>query len=238
MLNYEFMKKIKNISELEKNKLDKMDLPIFLKYILYTLNERYIKKDMSNLMFYGLIRDTLDNYNTINESNIKLEYRNIIDKKDELHNLIIDKLNIIEYNKKLHIKLKFKMMMLFVPKVERKILSSLKNIESTSISKNVYFKKRMMNLLEIKLEDIHDKLYLDVVELLGKDIADEQFSSEEYLMSIEKNIIDGWDGAYSFLNSYLEDITIAGLKENDGYNNEKYVNKFNKFIERKKKIEK
>ncbi|MGB4914381.1 MAG: hypothetical protein WBP76_00130, partial [Leptotrichiaceae bacterium] len=60
MNNYTLQKKLLELKELYGKNIDKMDKVLFLKNIKSNLEIFYFTREMSNLTFYGLIKESLE----------------------------------------------------------------------------------------------------------------------------------------------------------------------------------
>lgn len=142
MNNYTLQKKLLELKELYGKNIDKMDKVLFLKNIKSNLEIFYFTREMSNLTFYGLIKESLERVEA--KGNNFIEYS---DQKKRVMMLLEDK--ILFYNR-----IKWKLLLKWNKKSEENFMEKL-----ISLVENKFAEK-----FQIRVNDLENKYGEEVFE--------------------------------------------------------------------------
>ena len=142
MNNYTLQKKLLELKELYGKNIDKMDKVLFLKNIKSNLEIFYFTREMSNLTFYGLIKESLERVEV--KGNNLVEYS---DQKKRVMMLLEDK--ILFYNR-----IKWKLLLKWNKKSEENFMEKL-----ISLVENKFAEK-----FQIRVNDLENKYGEEVFE--------------------------------------------------------------------------
>lgn len=142
MNNYTLQKKLLELKELYGKNIDKMDKVLFLKNIKSNLEIFYFTREMSNLTFYGLIKESLERVEV--KGNNFIEYS---DQKKRVMMLLEDK--ILFYNR-----IKWKLLLKWNKKSEENFMEKL-----TSLVERKFAEK-----FQIRVNDLENKYGEEVFE--------------------------------------------------------------------------
>ena len=142
MNNYTLQKKLLELKELYGKNIDKMDKVLFLKNIKSNLEIFYFTREMSNLTFYGLIKESLERVEV--KGNNFIEYS---DQKKRVMMLLEDK--ILFYNR-----IKWKLLLKWNKKSEENFMEKL-----ISLVENKFAEK-----FQIRVNDLENKYGEEVFE--------------------------------------------------------------------------
>jgi len=142
MNNYTLQKKLLELKELYGKNIDKMDKVLFLKNIKSNLEIFYFTREMSNLTFYGLIKESLERVEV--KGNNFIEYS---DQKKRVMMLLEDK--ILFYNR-----IKWKLLLKWNKKSEENFMEKL-----ISLAERKFAEK-----FQIRVNDLENKYGEEVFE--------------------------------------------------------------------------
>ena len=142
MNNYTLQKKLLELKELYGKNIDKMDKVLFLKNIKSNLEIFYFTREMSNLTFYGLIKESLERVEV--KGNNLVEYS---DQKKRVMMLLEDK--ILFYNR-----IKWKLLLKWNKKSEENFMEKLINLVENKFAEK----------FQIRVNDLENKYGEEVFE--------------------------------------------------------------------------
>lgn len=142
MNNYTLQKKLLELKELYGKNIDKMDKVLFLKNIKSNLEIFYFTREMSNLTFYGLIKESLERVEV--KGNNFIEYS---DQKKRVMMLLEDK--ILFYNR-----IKWKLLLKWNKKSEENFMEKLINLVENKFAEK----------FQIRVNDLENKYGEEVFE--------------------------------------------------------------------------
>ncbi|MFZ2940960.1 MAG: hypothetical protein WA024_02945 [Leptotrichiaceae bacterium] len=142
MNNYTLQKKILELKELYGKNIDKMDKVLFLKNIKSNLEIFYFTREMSNLTFYGLIKESLERVEV--KGNNLVEYS---DQKKRVMMLLEDK--ILFYNR-----IKWKLLLKWNKKSEENSMEKLISL----------VERKFAEKFQIRVNDLENKYGEEVFE--------------------------------------------------------------------------
>lgn len=142
MNNYTLQKKLLELKELYGKNIDKMDKVLFLKNIKSNLEIFYFTREMSNLTFYGLIKESLERVEV--KGNNLVEYS---DQKKRVIELLEDK--ILFYNK-----IKWKFLLKLNKKTEENFMEKLISL----------VERKFAEKFQIRVNDLENKYGEEVFE--------------------------------------------------------------------------
>ena len=142
MNNYTLQKKLLELKELYGKNIDKMDKVLFLKNIKSNLKIFYFTREMSNLTFYGLIKESLERVEV--KGNNLVEYS---DQKKRVIELLEDK--ILFYNK-----IKWKFLLKLNKKTEENFMEKLISL----------VERKFAEKFQIRVNDLENKYGEEVFE--------------------------------------------------------------------------
>jgi hypothetical protein len=142
MNNYTLQKKLLELKELYGKNIDKMDKVLFLKNIKSNLEIFYFTREMSNLTFYGLIKESLERVEA--KGNNFIEYS---DQKKRVMMLLEDK--ILFYNR-----IKWKLLLKWNKKSEENFMEKLINLVENKFAEK----------FQIRVNDLENKYGEEVFE--------------------------------------------------------------------------
>ena len=142
MNNYTLQKKLLELKELYGKNIDKMDKVLFLKNIKSNLEIFYFTREMSNLTFYGLIKESLERVEV--KGNNFIEYS---DQKKRVMMLLEDK--ILFYNR-----IKWKLLLKWNKKSEENSMEKLISLVERKFAEKV----------QIRVNDLENKYGEEVFE--------------------------------------------------------------------------
>ena len=142
MNNYTLQKKLLELKELYGKNIDKMDKVLFLKNIKSNLEIFYFTREMSNLTFYGLIKESLER--------VEVKGNNLVehsDQKKRVIELLEDK--ILFYNK-----IKWKFLLKLNKKTEENFMEKLISL----------VERKFAEKFQIRVNDLENKYGEEVFE--------------------------------------------------------------------------
>ena len=142
MNNYTLQKKLLELKELYGKNIDKMDKVLFLKNIKSNLEIFYFTREMSNLTFYGLIKESLERVEV--KGNNLVEYS---DQKKRVMMLLEDK--ILFYNRS-----KWKLLLKWNKKSEENFMEKLISL----------VERKFAEKFQIRVNDLENKYGEEVFE--------------------------------------------------------------------------
>lgn len=142
MNNYTLQKKLLELKELYGKNIDKMDKVLFLKNIKSNLEIFYFTREMSNLTFYGLIKESLERVEV--KGNNFVEYS---DQKKRVMMLLEDK--ILFYNR-----IKWKLLLKWNKKSEENFMEKLISL----------VERKFAEKFQIRVNDLENKYGEEVFE--------------------------------------------------------------------------
>lgn len=142
MNNYTLQKKLLELKELYGKNIDKMDKVLFLKNIKSNLEIFYFTREMSNLTFYGLIKESLERVEA--KGNNFIEYS---DQKKRVMMLLEDK--ILFYNR-----IKWKLLLRWNKKSEENFMEKLISL----------VERKFAEKFQIRVNDLENKYGEEVFE--------------------------------------------------------------------------
>lgn len=142
MNNYTLQKKLLELKELYGKNIDKMDKVLFLKNIKSNLEIFYFTREMSNLTFYGLIKESLERVEV--KGNNFIEYS---DQKKRVMMLLEDK--ILFYNR-----IKWKLLLRWNKKSEENFMEKLISL----------VERKFAEKFQIRVNDLENKYGEEVFE--------------------------------------------------------------------------
>ena len=142
MNNYTLQKKLLELKELYGKNIDKMDKVLFLKNIKSNLEIFYFTREMSNLTFYGLIKESLERVEV--KGNNFIEYS---DQKKRVMMLLEDK--ILFYNR-----IKWKLLLKWNKKSEENFMEKLISLVENKVAEK----------FQIRVNDLENKYGEEVFE--------------------------------------------------------------------------
>ena len=142
MNNYTLQKKLLELKELYGKNIDKMDKVLFLKNIKSNLEIFYFTREMSNLTFYGLIKESLERVEV--KGNNFVEYS---DQKKRVMILLEDK--ILFYNR-----IKWKLLLKWNKKSEENFMEKLISL----------VERKFAEKFQIRVNDLENKYGEEVLE--------------------------------------------------------------------------
>ncbi len=142
MNNYTLQKKLLELKELYGKNIDKMDKVLFLKNIKSNLEIFYFTREMSNLTFYGLIKESLERVEA--KGNNFIEYS---DQKKRVMMLLEDK--ILFYNR-----IKWKLLLKWNKKSEENFMEKLISLVENKVAEK----------FQIRVNDLENKYGEEVFE--------------------------------------------------------------------------
>ena len=142
MNNYTLQKKLLELKELYGKNIDKMDKVLFLKNIKSNLEIFYFTREMSNLTFYGLIKESLERVEV--KGNNLVEYS---DQKKRVMMLLEDK--ILFYNR-----IKWKLLLKWNKKSEENSMEKLISL----------VERKFAEKFQIRVNDLENKYGEEVFE--------------------------------------------------------------------------
>ena len=142
MNNYTLQKKLLELKELYGKNIDKMDKVLFLKNIKSNLEIFYFTREMSNLIFYGLIKESLERVEV--KGNNLVEYS---DQKKRVMMLLEDK--ILFYNR-----IKWKLLLKWNKKSEENFMEKLISL----------VERKFAEKFQIRVNDLENKYGEEVFE--------------------------------------------------------------------------
>ena len=142
MNNYTLQKKLLELKELYGKNIDKMDKVLFLKNIKSNLEIFYFTREMSNLTFYGLIKESLERVEV--KGNNFIEYS---DQKKRVMILLEDK--ILFYNR-----IKWKLLLKWNKKSEENFMEKLISL----------VERKFAEKFQIRVNDLENKYGEEVFE--------------------------------------------------------------------------
>ncbi len=142
MNNYTLQKKLLELKELYGKNIDKMDKVLFLKNIKSNLEIFYFTREMSNLTFYGLIKESLERVEV--KGNNFVEYS---DQKKRVMILLEDK--ILFYNR-----IKWKLLLRWNKKSEENFMEKLISL----------VERKFAEKFQIRVNDLENKYGEEVFE--------------------------------------------------------------------------
>ena len=142
MNNYTLQKKLLELKELYGKNIDKMDKVLFLKNIKSNLEIFYFTREMSNLTFYGLIKESLERVEV--KGNNFIEYS---DQKKRVMMLLEDK--ILFYNR-----IKWKLLLKWNKKSEENFMEKLISL----------VERKFAEKFQIRVNDLENKYGEEVFE--------------------------------------------------------------------------
>ena len=142
MNNYTLQKKLLELKELYGKNIDKMDKVLFLKNIKSNLEIFYFTREMSNLTFYGLIKESLERVEV--KGNNRVEYS---DQKKRVMMLLEDK--ILFYNR-----IKWKLLLKWNKKSEENFMEKLISL----------VERKFAEKFQIRVNDLENKYGEEVFE--------------------------------------------------------------------------
>ena len=142
MNNYTLQKKLLELNELYGKNIDKMDKVLFLKNIKSNLEIFYFTREMSNLTFYGLIKESLERVEV--KGNNFIEYS---DQKKRVMMLLEDK--ILFYNR-----IKWKLLLKWNKKSEENSMEKLISL----------VERKFAEKFQIRVNDLENKYGEEVFE--------------------------------------------------------------------------
>ena len=142
MNNYTLQKKLLELKELYGKNIDKMDKVLFLKNIKSNLEIFYFTREMSNLTFYGLIKESLERVEV--KGNNLVEYS---DQKKRVMMLLEDK--ILFYNR-----IKWKLLLKWNKKSEENFMEKLISL----------VERKFAEKFQIRVNDLENKYGEEVFE--------------------------------------------------------------------------
>ena len=142
MNNYTLQKKLLELKELYGKNIDKMDKVLFLKNIKSKLEIFYFTREMSNLTFYGLIKESLERVEV--KGNNLVEYS---DQKKRVMMLLEDK--ILFYNR-----IKWKLLLKWNKKSEENFMEKLISL----------VERKFAEKFQIRVNDLENKYGEEVFE--------------------------------------------------------------------------
>lgn len=142
MNNYTLQKKLLELKELYGKNIDKMDKVLFLKNIKSNLEIFYFTREMSNLTFYGLIKESLERVEV--KGNNFVEYS---DQKKRVMILLEDK--ILFYNR-----IKWKLLLKWNKKSEENFMEKLISL----------VERKFAEKFQIRVNDLENKYGEEVFE--------------------------------------------------------------------------
>ena len=142
MNNYTLQKKLLELKELYGKNIDKMDKVLFLKNIKSNLEIFYFTREMSNLTFYGLIKESLERVEV--KGNNFIEYS---DQKKRVMILLEDK--ILFYNR-----IKWKLLLRWNKKSEENFMEKLISL----------VERKFAEKFQIRVNDLENKYGEEVFE--------------------------------------------------------------------------
>ncbi|MFZ2705636.1 MAG: hypothetical protein WBO62_06110 [Leptotrichiaceae bacterium] len=142
MNNYTLQKKLLELKELYGKNIDKMDKVLFLKNIKSNLEIFYFTREMSNLTFYGLIKESLERVEV--KGNNFIEYS---DQKKRVMMLLEDK--ILFYNR-----IKWKLLLKWNKKSEENSMEKLISL----------VERKFAEKFQIRVNDLENKYGEEVFE--------------------------------------------------------------------------
>ena len=142
MNNYTLQKKLLELKELYGKNIDKMDKVLFLKNIKSNLEIFYFTREMSNLTFYGLIKESLERVEA--KGNNFIEYS---DQKKRVMMLLEDK--ILFYNR-----IKWKLLLKWNKKSEENFMEKLISL----------VERKFAEKFQIRVNDLENKYGEEVFE--------------------------------------------------------------------------
>ena len=142
MNNYTLQKKLLELKELYGKNIDKMDKVLFLKNIKSNLEIFYFTREMSNLTFYGLIKESLERVEV--KGNNFIEYS---DEKKRVMMLLEDK--ILFYNR-----IKWKLLLKWNKKSEENFMEKLISL----------VERKFAEKFQIRVNDLENKYGEEVFE--------------------------------------------------------------------------
>lgn len=151
MNNYTLQKKLLELKELYGKNIDKMDKVLFLKNIKSNLEIFYFTREMSNLTFYGLIKESLERVEA--KGNNFIEYS---DQKKRVMMLLEDK--ILFYNR-----IKWKLLLKWNKKSEENFMEKLISLVENKVAEK--FQIRVNDLENKYSEEVFETLYENELEI-------------------------------------------------------------------------
>ena len=142
MNNYTLQKKLLELKELYGKNIDKMDKVLFLRNIKSNLEIFYFTREMSNLTFYGLIKESLERVEV--KGNNLVEYS---DQKKRVMMLLEDK--ILFYNR-----IKWKLLLKWNKKSEENSMEKLISL----------VERKFAEKFQIRVNDLENKYGEEVFE--------------------------------------------------------------------------
>ena len=142
MNNYTLQKKLLELKELYGKNIDKMDKVLLLKNIKSNLEIFYFTREMSNLTFYGLIKESLERVEV--KGNNFIEYS---DQKKRVMMLLEDK--ILFYNR-----IKWKLLLKWNKKSEENSMEKLISL----------VERKFAEKFQIRVNDLENKYGEEVFE--------------------------------------------------------------------------
>ena len=166
MNNYTLQKKLLELKELYGKNIDKMDKVLFLKNIKSNLEIFYFTREMSNLTFYGLIKESLERVEV--KGNNLVEYS---DQKKRVMMLLEDK--ILFYNR-----IKWKLLLKWNKKSEENFMEKLISLVERKFSEK--FQIRVNDLENKYGEEVFETPYENELEI--EDIIHNWDTFEHFLI--------------------------------------------------------
>ena len=151
MNNYTLQKKLLELKELYGKNIDKMDKVLFLKNIKSNLEIFYFTREMSNLTFYGLIKESLERVEV--KGNNLVEYS---DQKKRVMMLLEDK--ILFYNR-----IKWKLLLKWNKKSEENFMEKLISLVERKFAEK--FQIRVYDLEYKYGEEVFETPYENELEI-------------------------------------------------------------------------
>ncbi len=177
MNNNKLLKKLIELNELDKKNIKRMGEKNFLINMKYKLETFYFSREMSNLMFYSLIKECLGD----------IEINNIEIKNNENFEKSIDKQKIIAM---LENKIQY---------FNKRSIKNLFLIQKNGGKTGKTFMENLITLLEIKISNKFEMKLNELENKYGKEVLEMAYENE---LETE-DIISNWKLFEAFLEEYL-----------------------------------
>ncbi len=177
MNNNKLLKKLIELNELDKKNIKRMGEKNFLINMKYKLETFYFSREMSNLMFYSLIKECLGD----------IEINNIEIKNNENFEKSIDKQKIIAM---LENKIQY---------FNKRSIKNLFLIQKNGSKTGKTFMENLITLLEIKISNKFEMKLNELENKYGKEVLEMPYENE---LETE-DIISNWKLFEDFLEEYL-----------------------------------
>ena len=142
MNNYTLQKKLLELKELYGKNIDKMDKVLFLKNIKSNLEIFYFTREMSNLTFYGLIKESLER--------VEVKGNNLVEYSDQKKRVMM----LLEDTILFYKRIKWKLLLKWNKKSEENFMEKLISL----------VERKFAEKFQIRVNDLENKYGEEVFE--------------------------------------------------------------------------